>query len=220
MLYHFTTHEGYSNIERDGFIRPSVNGKYGAGVYLTDLDPNKHSVEEISKALYAAGGKKNSRAGKLDHHFCLKLNENHIECERQHVYRYVGGNLHLSQCRVISQGKIMEFGSGLLIAATAITVGAALYSNATDGRKKRTQDLKEALQTLLRSTHASTMFIPVISEDGGSVQVCCTECSSSPVSDVYEGGYLFPSTIDEKQLQEQLRNHEMTHKLTNALSSA
>lgn len=219
VLYHFTTHEGYNNIERDGFIRPSVDGKYGAGVYLTDLDPNKHSVEEISKALYAAGGKKNSQAGKLDHHFCLKLSENHIKYERPHVYRYVGGNLDLSRCRVISQGMIMEFGSGLLIAATAVAVGTALYSHTTAGRKKRTQDLKTALQTLLRSSHASTIFVPVVSKDGGSVQVCCTECSLSPVSDVYEGGYLISSTIDEKQLQERLRNHEMTHNLTNALSS-
>ena len=169
--------------------------------------------------MYGAGGKKNSRAGKLDHHFCLKLCENHIECERPHVYRYIGGkNLSLSQCRVISQGKIMEVENGLLIAAAAVTAGAALYSHATDGRKKRTQDLKTALQTLLHSTHASTKFIPVISEDGGSVQVCCTECSFSPVSDVYEGGYLFSSTIDEKQLKERLRKHEMSHNLTNALS--
>eukprot|EP00573_Skeletonema_grethae_P002655 CAMPEP_0201691222 /NCGR_PEP_ID=MMETSP0578-20130828/4441_1 /ASSEMBLY_ACC=CAM_ASM_000663 /TAXON_ID=267565 /ORGANISM="Skeletonema grethea, Strain CCMP 1804" /LENGTH=247 /DNA_ID=CAMNT_0048176383 /DNA_START=82 /DNA_END=825 /DNA_ORIENTATION=- len=218
VLYHFTTHEGYNNIERDGFILPSVAGKYGAGVYLTDLDPDKHSVEEISKALYGKGGTKNLRAGKLDHHFCLKLNENHIKYERPNVYRYVG-DLHLSPCRVISQGMIKEFGSGLLIAATAVEVGTALYSHATDGRKKRTQDLNTALQTLLRSTHASTKFIPVVSKDGGSVQVCCTECNFSPVSDVYEGGYLFSSTIDEKQLQERLWKHEMSHNMTNAALS-
>ncbi len=220
MLYHFTNHESYSNIERDGFIRPSIGGKYGAGVYLTDLDPNEYSVQEISNVLYTVGGKKNLRAGKLDHHFCLKLNENHIECERKHVYRYLGGNLDLSQCRVISQGMIMEFGSGLINAAAGAALynlGADLYSHATDGRKQRTQDLKTALQKLLHSTHTSTMFIPVVSKDGGSVQVCCTKCSNSPVSDVYEGGYLFPSTIDEKQLQDRLWKHEMTHKFISVL---
>lgn len=218
-LYHFTTLEGYNNIERDGFIRPSNDGKYGAGVYLTDLDPNsnEHSVEKISKILFTVGAKQNLRAGKLDHHFCLEMSDSHVKCERPHVYRYVGGNLYLSRCRVISQGMIQEFGSRLLIAATAVTAGASLYSHVTDGRKKRTQYLKTALQTLLRSTHASAKFIPVVSKDGGSVQVCCTECSSSPVSDVYEGGYLFSSTIDEKQLQERLWKHDMTHNLTNAL---
>jgi len=48
-LYHFTTLDSYNKIERDGFIRASSSGKYGPGVYLTDLDPNEHSVEEISK---------------------------------------------------------------------------------------------------------------------------------------------------------------------------
>ena len=113
----------------------------------------------------------------------------------------------------------------MIIAASTVTagtvlynLGAALYSHGTDGRMARTQELKTSLQTFLCSTAASSKFIPVVSEDGGSVQVCCSECSSSPVSDVYEGGYLFSSTIDEKQLQERLWKHEMTHNLKDALA--
>jgi len=225
-LYHFTTLDSYNKIESDGFIRASSSGKYGPGVYLTDLDPNEHNIEEISKILYTVGAKKNLQAGKLDHHFCLEISELHVKEERQNVYRYVEDyDLCLSRYRVISRGLIQEFGSGLIIAASTVTagtvlynLGAALYSHGTDGRMARTQELKTSLQTFLCSTAASSKFIPVVSEDGGSVQVCCSECSSSPVSDVYEGGYLFSSTIDEKQLQEQLWKHEMTHNLKDALA--
>ncbi len=78
--------------------------------------------------------------------------------------------------------------------------------------------MKQSLQTFLCSTGASFKFTPVISEDGGPVQVYCTERSFSPLSNVYEGGCWFSSTIDEKLLQERLRRHEMTHNLTHALS--
>ena len=60
--------------------------------------------------------------------------------ERQHVYRYLNQKLYLSQHRVISRGKLKEFGSGLLNAATAVAAGAALYSHATNGREDQLQE--------------------------------------------------------------------------------
>ncbi|KAK1747668.1 hypothetical protein QTG54_001631 [Skeletonema marinoi] len=191
-LYHFTTLEAYYNIERVDFIRSSSSGKYGPGVYLTDLDQNEHSVEKISEALYNAGAEKNLRAGKLDHYISFDISGIHVKEERPHVYRYVGGNeLCLSRHRVISRGLIQEIGSELFTAAAAVTAGAALYSHATDGRMARTQELKTSLQTFLRSTAASSKYIPVVSKNGGSVQVCCSEQLLACVGCLSRRIYLF-----------------------------
>jgi len=80
----------------------------------------------------------------------------------------------------------------------------------------RTQELKTTLQAFLRNTAAPLKFIPVVSKNGESVQVVCT-MFSSPVSAVYKGGHIFPSTIDLEQLQEQLWKHEKMHLLKRAL---
>ena len=213
-LYHFTTRDSYNGIERGGFICPSNDGKYGPGVYLTDLDPNDHGQEEIAKLLYYGGAQKNLSAGKLDYHFYMEIPVSHVSCERTHVYRYVAGsNLYISHYQIISHGwndKLLIVGGGLMMALVATSAATALYNHTTDGRQERTHKLKITLQTYLCTVGKKDKFINVISKDGGSVQVCCAECNI-PVSDVYEGGYIYSSSVDEKQLHGKLLKHERMH---------
>eukprot|EP00578_Thalassiosira_sp_NH16_P003775 CAMPEP_0181140906 /NCGR_PEP_ID=MMETSP1071-20121207/35547_1 /TAXON_ID=35127 /ORGANISM="Thalassiosira sp., Strain NH16" /LENGTH=217 /DNA_ID=CAMNT_0023227875 /DNA_START=21 /DNA_END=671 /DNA_ORIENTATION=- len=213
-LYHFTTHDSYTSIERDGFIRPSSDGRYGPGVYLTDLDPHIIAVDEIAKLLYYGGAQKNLSAGKFDYHFYMEIPDDHVKCERPNVYRYISGdNLVVSNYQTVSHGwndKFLVVGGGLVVAAAATSAATALYNHATDGRQERTYRLQINLQTYLHTIGKEEKFTPVTSSDGGSVQMFCSECNC-PVSDVYEGGYLYSSTIDKNELEKKLFDHERMH---------
>lgn len=80
-LFHYTTEAGYRSIQREGIIRPSQGGhygsgmcgKYGPGVYLTDLDPNDFEEDEIAKALWRGGAKNRISEGRVDRHVCVDV---------------------------------------------------------------------------------------------------------------------------------------------------
>ena len=75
-LYHFTTYDGLRDIKREKVIRVSRGGSssssrdmmHGAGVYLTALDPERHSKEEIAANNWAKGGEKRLREGNTDYY--------------------------------------------------------------------------------------------------------------------------------------------------------
>lgn len=49
-LYHYTSWEGYRDIEESGYVRPSTGrgARYGEEVYLTIKTPLEHSVTDIA----------------------------------------------------------------------------------------------------------------------------------------------------------------------------
>ena len=74
-LYHYTSKHGLTAIKREERIRasrqeegsaPTRDCQYGEGVYLTRLDPNQHSKEEVAKNNYAGGWQSRLGDGNLD----------------------------------------------------------------------------------------------------------------------------------------------------------
>lgn len=53
VFYHYTNYSGAMGIKRDNYIRRSgPSGIFGPGVYMTDMDPNLYSRDQILKNNY------------------------------------------------------------------------------------------------------------------------------------------------------------------------
>ena len=96
-LYHYTNFEGYSQIWRTKVIKKSESFtrdcRYGAGVYLTSMNPSDHDKEEIARNNYSQGWQKNMSIGKLDHYIEIDIPNYDVhltKCneEGRDVYRY------------------------------------------------------------------------------------------------------------------------------------
>lgn len=200
-------------------IRSSLRGKYGPGVYLTDLNPDENDKELIAGELYQGGASRNLNS--LDHHIQLEIPEKRVikAPNRKHVYRYAGmSGLMLSEYDVVSKGdndswqqtSLVVAGSGLVLATVGVQVAQALFHNATEGRQIRSRALFDTLVRLLMNDDLLEMFSVNQSDDGGSVRVYCKDCSK-PVSDEYSGGFIFGSCIDENALLRTLKEHRQSH---------
>ena len=82
ILYHYTDEDGHRAIQRNGYIRPSSDvsgreshsgpgGRYGSGVYLTDMNPRDYDRKDVARNNYRAGWEKN--LGKTDHFVMIKI---------------------------------------------------------------------------------------------------------------------------------------------------
>ena len=145
-LYHYTTYEGLQKIKRERLIKESTGGSssrrdmmHGAGVYLTALDPDHHTKQEIATNNWARGGQTRLRAGCADYYVELEIPDSDYrleQCRDQHdkwVYR---DQLELDQFKWRS-GKNTDWkddlltGAGVLggigLLAGLVIGGAALY---------------------------------------------------------------------------------------------
>ena len=96
-LYHYTNFEGYSQIKRTKVIKKSESFtrdcRYGAGVYLTSMNPSDHDKEEIARNNYGQGWQKNMSIGKLDHYIEVDIPDKDVRLtncydEGRDLYRY------------------------------------------------------------------------------------------------------------------------------------
>lgn len=235
-LYHYTSEAGHRGIKADRQITASTNGKYGPGVYLTDLNPDENARDVIARELYRAGGNKNLRKGKLRYHVALEIPDNHVRKVRDHIFIYGGDGgdygccLRLDDYEIVSQGDDeawKEALSGMALVAIGVAAVAAtekavgLYHSALNGRERRLLELKTKLQGILVDrlykcpegvvkNATSRLSVEPTSDKG--VCIVCNECSASAsLSEIYYGGILYASTICTEDLLTRLSNHEKFH---------
>ena len=81
-LYHYTTYDRLQRIKREKVIRASTVQSssrrdmiHGAGVYLTALDPEHHSKDQIAVNNWAGGGQARQKAGNTDYYVEIEIPE-------------------------------------------------------------------------------------------------------------------------------------------------
>lgn len=215
LLFHFTDTLGYNGIQQEGQIRPSNRGKFGAGVYLTDLNPNQAETQDIAQHLYQGGAQRRQHQGRLNHFLQVKIpaNDPYLKYVREHVYRFGNGEqaLDLGLYEVQSQGPCIEWQSILCNAvASGLAVHAAqkLYRNSTTGRQQRAERLRNELKVFLQD--ASARYVVNMSRGGNSCKVRCKNCQTV-VSREYDGGYIYADRIDRNELYSAILQHEWEH---------
>ena len=76
-LYHYTSQAGHEQIVRSGVIKQSQNFTrdcvYGDGVYLTTLNPEDFSKEDLAKNNYGGGWRKRLSDGRLDYYVEIEI---------------------------------------------------------------------------------------------------------------------------------------------------
>ena len=148
-LYHYTNYDGLQKIKREKAIRVSRGGSssrrdmiHGPGVYLTALDPNQNTKEEIATNNWAGGGQSRLEKGYTVYYVEVEIPDSDYrleECQDQYdkwVYR-AGDYLDLDQFQWTS-GKNTDWkddllaGAGIVggigLLAGLVMGGAALYN--------------------------------------------------------------------------------------------
>ena len=145
-LFHYTSSESAKQIKRDECIQktPTGYGRYGEGVYLTDLNPVENSKEDVARNNWGPNGYKGKlEAGKVDTYIRVWIPENHpciSQCpsEGRNVYLYKD-TLYLHQFKH-EIGRIDEWSVGQVLGVTAgflggaALLGAGLYFLSTIGQ--------------------------------------------------------------------------------------
>ena len=125
VLYHYTSHNNLERIKREKVIRKSDESFHGRGVYLTALDPESHSKQEIGRNNWSRGGEARVTQGYVDCYVMINIPETDYrleECEdRQDKWRYTT-DLRLDDYRWES-GTISEWKVKLLALAGLGIVG-------------------------------------------------------------------------------------------------
>jgi hypothetical protein len=115
-LFHYTNADGYEGIQEQLVIRPSRRGIYGPYVYLTDVDPERHTKPAIAKLLYLGGFMKYLDAGRVDLHVSVDIPSDEVQELRAHIFRYAKtGELDLKKYKAHS----FQSNGNLLVAETS-----------------------------------------------------------------------------------------------------
>ena len=101
-LYHYTNQQGYDQIVRSKTIRQSQNFEkdclYGDGVYLTTMNPQEFSKEDLARNNWGGAWKKRMSAGRLDYYIEIEIPYSDLSLQRcdtsdsgdRDVYLYSG----------------------------------------------------------------------------------------------------------------------------------
>lgn len=224
-LFHYTNRQGFEGIQESGIIY-ATNGRYGYGVYLTDLDPDTNLPSHVAQHLYHGGGPKNLSSGKLDYHFAFEMDfayEYQVQ-GREHVFLYPHHFLDVRKFRVVSKGDLDAWNLvtstlaavGMGTAAVGATVAAiGLYNAVLDGRQQRLWELSHRLQTILKIITDSE---EMVDQDQYSVkptkdQGVCVYCNTcqTPISETFYGGMFYASTIHPEKLRLEWKGHQVLH---------
>lgn len=88
ILYHYTTKEGYDEIQRTGTINPSnpwttMDAAYGTGWYFTDLDPEKCDVMVI---YYCWNNTSDTVLQRVEYYLKFDIDSTILKKTREHVF--------------------------------------------------------------------------------------------------------------------------------------
>ena len=132
-LYHYTSQAGHEQIVGSGVIKQSQNFTrdcvYGDGVYLTTLNPEDFSKEDLAKNNYGGGWRKRLSDGRLDYYVEIEIPFSDLKLERcrtgdeaRDVYLYAG-DLRLDTFSWQS-GRNAEWSYTEVLGAVAVGVAA------------------------------------------------------------------------------------------------
>jgi HYD1 signature containing ADP-ribosyltransferase len=236
-LYHYTDEEAFHSIKREGVIRAGTMNKYGMGVYLTDLDPEEYTREEVAKANYGVGAQRNLERGRLDHHIPIFIASYELFPTTANGYRYPDEMLRLDDYSIQNAGSnhrwaerslqtAMVVGGGALAVtsgAVAVVSGAVAVvqlfqaangwlSNRCDHQEQRRNELEQTLDRIVTKYSASGLHKEYATKRIGSDGVCiaCQRCQAH-VTDMYEGGVLWASHVDHRKVITRLSEHDQMH---------
>ena len=142
ILYHYTDEDGHRAIQRNGYIRPSSDvsgreshsgpgGRYGSGVYLTDMNPRDHDRKYVARNNYRAGWEKNLK--KTDHFVEIEIPDDDLRLRfvdpDRRIWLYRG---QIDRDMFHSSGPNIIWDPAFVTAAVAVagvaTIGAAAVS--------------------------------------------------------------------------------------------
>ena len=162
-LFHYTTYDRLQGIKRERTIESSSVSNsatsprdmfYGAGVYLTTLDPHSHSKEEIGLNNWSNGGERRIEDGFCDYYVEIDIPEEDHRLEkikgRQDNWLY-RGDLRLDHYEWDS-GKNSEWsalgvaagvGLGLVAVGGLLAGGLALYESYNKEREQKEREQED-----------------------------------------------------------------------------
>ena len=144
-LYHYTSQAGHEQIVRSGVIKQSQNFTrdcvYGDGVYLTTLNPEDFSKEDLAKNNYGGGWRKRLSDGRLDYYVEIEIPFSDLKLERcrtgdeaRDVYLYAG-DLRLDtfswQSGRIAEWSYTDVAVGVAAVGVAAVLGKLVYDYCT-----------------------------------------------------------------------------------------
>jgi HYD1 signature containing ADP-ribosyltransferase len=229
-LYHYTDEEAFHSIKREGVIRTGTMNKYGVGVYLTDLDPEEYTREEVAKSNYGAGAQHNLEGGRLDHHIPIFISSNEVLQKTANTYLYPHEMLRLDDDSIQNadsnqrwiqrslQTAMVVGGSALAVTTGAVAVvrlcqaADGWLSNRGDQQDQRRNELQQTLDRIVTKYSGSGRHKEYATKRIGSDGVCiaCQRCQAH-VTDVYQGGVLWASHVDHREVHTRLSEHDEMH---------
>eukprot|EP00584_Thalassiosira_punctigera_P002226 CAMPEP_0172534868 /NCGR_PEP_ID=MMETSP1067-20121228/7090_1 /TAXON_ID=265564 ORGANISM="Thalassiosira punctigera, Strain Tpunct2005C2" /NCGR_SAMPLE_ID=MMETSP1067 /ASSEMBLY_ACC=CAM_ASM_000444 /LENGTH=175 /DNA_ID=CAMNT_0013319721 /DNA_START=198 /DNA_END=721 /DNA_ORIENTATION=- len=168
IFYHYTTEESLRAIQRNRYIRPSLDvsnkerhsgpgGRHGSGVYLTDMNPRDYNRKDVARNNYRSGWEKNLE--KTDHFIEVEIPDEDPRL------RFVDGRTWIYKDGINSDMfQLSGANVGWDVGALAFSAAASMYSlyqreqkNCEEARKlKEAEELRRAGLMLMRSMGLKT----------------------------------------------------------------
>lgn len=228
-LYHYTNEAAYHAIIREGEIRSGLMNKYGKGVYLTDLDPGEHTREEVANANYGWGARHNLDKGRLDYHIPIHILSDAVQKVTDNTYLYPSDTLRLNDYslrnadsnerwiqRSVETAMVVGKGAATMAVVAGGAVAAARLLEAADGcwrnhQDQRTHELERTLARLVRQCGRHDRYTVKRTPGSSGVYICCQWCNHERVTKDYHSGVLWADTVDPKEVDARLSEHDMLH---------
>jgi HYD1 signature containing ADP-ribosyltransferase len=223
-LYHYTDEGAFHSIKREGVIRAGTMNKFGVGVYLTDLDPEEYTREQVAKANYGVGAQRNLERGRLDYHIPILISSHEVIKKTANGYLYPHEILRLDDYSIqnadsnqrwiqLSLQTAMVVG-GSALALTGGAVAVVRLFQAADGwlSNRRDTALEQTLDRIITKHSESGSLMMYATKRIGSDGVCiaCQLCQVR-VTKVYQGGVLWDSHVDHCEVLTRLFKHDEMH---------
>ena len=147
LLYHYTNVGSYHSIKREGRIKPSSpkskgqrgqGGRYGQGVYLTDMNPQEFDREDVAKNNYGSGWETN--INKTTHHICVEIPYNHHLLDKIDKRKWIFRGEITSEMFTVIQGSNAEWDPkvcAMLMCGTAVIGGVVSLAGAYTKYKEK-----------------------------------------------------------------------------------
>jgi HYD1 signature containing ADP-ribosyltransferase len=221
-LYHYTDEESFHSIKREGVIRAGTMSKYGVGIYLTDLDPEEYN--------YGEGAQRNLERSRLDHHIPIHISSYEVLQTTANVYRYPHEMLRLDEYSAQNADSNQRWFQRpsqpfMVVRGEAMAVTIDRFFQDSDRLSNRLSNRRDRMYQ--RRIYLEQRLDPIITKHSESVPVClmeyatnridsdgvcitCLRCQAR-VTKVYQGGALWASRVDHREVLTRLFEHDEMH---------